>query len=60
MTDDLISDLIAALELSFSASDVRDRLSKAKLVLRRVKAREADPVVADFIVNEARKRKPKR
>jgi len=60
MTDDLISDLIAALELPLSVGDVRDRLGKAKLSLRRVKEREVDQVVADFIVSEARKRKPKR
>ena len=60
MTDDLLSDLIAVLELPLSVGDVRDRLGKAKLSLRRVKEREVDQVVADFIVSEARKRKPKR
>jgi len=57
MTDDLILDLIAALELPLSIGDVRARLAVAKLSLRHVEeGREVDESVADFIVSEAQKR----
>jgi len=59
MDDDLIFDLIAALELPLSVGDVRVKLAKAKLSLRRVgEGSDMDQAVADFIVSEAQKRRP--
>jgi hypothetical protein len=61
MSDDLIFDLIKAFELPLSVRDVRERLTRARLLLRRIgEAAEVDQVVAEFIVSEAKKRSPKR
>ena len=61
MSDDLIFDLIKAFELPLSVRDVRERLTRARLLLRRIgEASEVDQVVAEFIVSEAEKRPPKR
>jgi hypothetical protein len=61
MSDDLIFDLIKTFELPLSVRDVREKLARANLSLKRVgEASEVDQAVAEFIVSEAQKRPPKR